>query len=294
MAKWKVAMEWEARIILLVLSVTLLPCGRAQTAKAIDPPKTFDLAAIDAYVAAQVREQGYAGLSLAIMRDGKVVLAKGYGKRLLEEKAAVEPDTAFAVGSVTKQFTCACILLLAEEGKLSIDDKVAKYEPKLTRAGDITLHDLMTHISGYPDFYPLDFVDRRLVKPILPEALLAEYAGAKLDFEPGERWSYSNTGYTLLGHVVAKVSGKPFGQFLKDRILDPLGMTHSAFEPGPEIRGQTKGYTSFALGPLEPAEPEASGWLYSAGGLWASAPDLARWDLALMEGRVLSPNRTAS
>ena len=85
------------------------------------------------------------------------------------------------------------------------------------------------------------------------------------------------------------MSGKPFGQFLKERILDPLGMTHSAFEPGPEVTGQTKGYTSFALGPLEPAEPEARGWLYAAGGLWASAPDLARWDLALMEGRVLKP-----
>ena len=84
------------------------------------------------------------------MRDGKVVLAKGYGKRLLEKAAAVVPDTMFAVGSVTKQFTCACILLLAEEGKLSIDDKVAKYEPNLTRAGDITLHDLMTHTFGIP------------------------------------------------------------------------------------------------------------------------------------------------
>ena len=186
---------------------------------------------------AQVRDEGYAGLSLTIMREGKVVMAKGYGKRLVEQGAAVEPDTPFAVGSVTKQFTCACVLLLAEEGKLSIDDKVAKYEPNLTRAGDITLYDLMTHLSGYPDFYPLDFVDRRLRKPILAEALLAEYAGAKLDFEPGERWSYSNTGYTLLGHIVAKVSGKPFGQFLKERILEPLGMTHSAFEPGPEVTG---------------------------------------------------------
>ena len=101
-----------------------------------------------------------------------------------------------------------------------------------------------------------------MIKPILPEALLEEYAGDKLDFEPGTRWSYSNTGYTLLGHVVAKVSGKPFGEFLKERILEPLGMTHSAFEPGPEIKGQTKGYTSFALGPLEPAKPEANGWLY--------------------------------
>jgi CubicO group peptidase (beta-lactamase class C family) len=90
--------------------------------------------------------------------------------------------------------------------------------------------------------------------------------------------------------VVAKVSGKPFGQFLKERILDPAGMTRSAFEPSPEVTGQTRGYTSFTLGPLEPATPEANGWLHAAGGLWASAPDLARWDLALMEGRILKPS----
>ena len=201
MARWTVRSGWIVRGVLFVslFLATSADWCRAQSPGPTEPPKTFDLAAIDAYVAAQVRDEGYAGLSLTIMREGKVVMAKGYGKRLLEEGAPVEPETPFAVGSVTKQFTCACILLLAEDGKLSIDDKVAKYEPKLTRAGDITLHDLMTHMSGYPDFYPLDFVDRRLVKPILPEALLAEYAGAKLDFEPGERWSYSNTGYTLLG-----------------------------------------------------------------------------------------------
>jgi D-alanyl-D-alanine carboxypeptidase len=289
MAKRKAPLGREVHVLLLLVLLASFSLARAQSPKTAVPPDSFDLAAIDAYVAVQVRDQGYAGLSLTIMREGKVVMAKAYGKRLLDQEAAVEPETAFAVGSVTKQFTCACILLLAEDGKLSIDDRVAKYEPSLTRAGDITLHDLMTHLSGYPDFYPLDFVDRRLVKPILPESLLAEYAGAKLDFEPGARWSYSNTGYTLLGQVVAKVSGKPFGQFLKERILDPVAMTHSSFEPGPEIKGQIKGYTSFALGPLEPAEPEASGWLYAAGGLWASAPDLARWDFALMEGRVLKP-----
>jgi D-alanyl-D-alanine carboxypeptidase len=290
MAKRKVPAGWEASVLVLLIGLLITwPSARAQSPRPVNPPKTFDLEAIDSYVAAQVRDQGYAGLSLTIMRAGKVVMAKGYGKRLVEEGASVESDTPFAVGSVTKQFTCACILMLAEEGKLSIDDKVAKYEPKLTGARDISLHDLMTHIAGYPDFYPLDFVDRRLMKPIQTEALLAEYAGDKLDFEPGERWSYSNTGYTLLGHVIARVSGKPFGQFLKERILDPLGMTHSAFEPGPGVKGQNRGYTSFALGPLEPAEPEASGWLYAAGGLWASAPDLARWDLALMEFRVLKP-----
>ena len=208
---------------------------------------------------------------------------------LIEDGTAVEPDTPFAVGSLTKQFTCACVLLLAEDGKLSVDDKVAKYYPNLTKAGEITLHDLMTHTSGYPDYYPLDFVDRRMNEPVSERALLAEYAGTKLDFGPNERWSYSNTGYVLLGSIVARVSGKPFGQFLQERILGPLEMTHSAFEPGLDFKGRARGYTVFALGPLEPAVPEASGWLHAAGGLWASATDLARWDIALMAGRVLKP-----
>jgi CubicO group peptidase (beta-lactamase class C family)/dienelactone hydrolase len=262
---------------------------RDPTRTAADPPKAFSLPAIDAYVQAQVRDQGYPGLSLAIMRDGKIVFAKGYGKRSIEDGAPVEPDTLFAVGSVTKQFACACILLLAEEGKLSVDDKVAKYYPALTRADQITLYDLMTHTSGYADYYPLDFVDRRLVKPIDEDALLSEYAEKRLDFKPGARWSYSNTGYVVLGRVVEKVSGKPFGQFLKERILDPLGMTHSAIEPGSDIGLRARGYTAFALGPLEPAPPEADGWLSFAGNLWASASDLVRWDLALIEGRVLKP-----
>jgi CubicO group peptidase (beta-lactamase class C family)/dienelactone hydrolase len=260
---------------------------REPTHTAAEPPKAFSLEAIDAYIKAQVCEHGYPGLSLAIAREGKLVFAKGYGKRSIEEGAPVEPDTMFAVGSVTKQFACACILLLAEEGKLSVDDKVAKYYPKLTGADRVTLYDLMSHTSGYADYYPLDFVDRRLVRPIDEDALLAEYAGRKLDFEPGERWSYSNTGYVLLGRVVEKVSGKPFGQFLKERMLDPLGMMHTATEPGSSMGVQARGYTSFALGPVEPAIPEAGGWLSFAGNLWSTAPDLVRWDLALAQENVL-------
>ncbi len=297
-------MRSYSRFLLILLLLASAPFARAQSPKTVDapkaaekpkpgdPPKTFDLKAIDAYVAAQVREQGFPGLSLTIVREGKVVLAKGYGKRSLEDETPVEPQTAFAVGSVTKQFTSACILLLAEDGKLSVDDKVAKYYPNLTSAGEISLYDLMAHTSGYADYYPLDFVDRRLREPIVEDALLAEYAGAELDFEPGARWSYSNTGYTLLGRVVEKASGQPMGQFLKERVLDPLGMTHSAFEPGSDLKGRRKGYTSFALGPLEPAVPEAKGWLGAAGGLWSTGPDLARWDLALMGERVLKPRLT--
>jgi D-alanyl-D-alanine carboxypeptidase len=275
--------------LLLWCLLVLTGIAHAEDPKAANPPTTFDLAAIDAYLAGQVRAQGFPGLSVAILRDGKLLFARGYGLLALDGDARVEPDTMFAIGSVTKQFTCACILLLAEDGKLSVEDKVSKYYPELTRAGEITLYDLMTHTSGYPDYYPLDFVDRRLRRPTPIDKVLAEYAGGKLDFEPGTRWSYSNTGYLLLGRVVEKVSKEPFGAFLKRRILDPLGLKHSVFEPGPEVKGRASGHTSFAIGPTEPAVPEAGGWLHAAGGLWCSASDLARWDLGLMEGKVLKP-----
>ena len=187
-------------------------------------PDTFDTRAIDSFLSAQVQLANRVGLSIAIVKDGQVVLAKGYGKRSLEDRRPVEPDTLFAIGSVTKQFTCACVLLLAEDGKLSANDPVAKYYPNLTRAKDITLLDLMNHVSGYPDYYPLDFVDRRMQAAIAEDELLRQYAGGKLDFEPGSKYSYSNTGYILLARVVEKASGETFGAFLSRRILKPLGM----------------------------------------------------------------------
>jgi CubicO group peptidase (beta-lactamase class C family) len=253
--------------------------------QAPDLPTTFDLAAVDAYIAGQVKAKGFVGLSVAIMRDGKIVFAKGYGRRSIEKNLPVEPDTSFAIGSITKQFTCACVFLLAEEGKLSIDDPVSKYYPNLTRAKDITIRDLMNHTSGYPDYYPLDFVDRRMMKPIPIDGLLKEYAGGKLDFEPGSRFSYSNTGYILLGGIVEKVSGEPFGKYVT-RLLKPL--KHSRFG-SPEGLSAASGYTAFALGEPEPAVPEATGWIDAAGGLWASASDLLEWDLALTTGKVLKP-----
>jgi D-alanyl-D-alanine carboxypeptidase len=282
-------MTCYCRFLLLLSLFLAAPNGRAEEPKPSEAPSTFDLPAIDDYVAGQVRAKGYPGLALTILRDGKVVFAKGYGRRSLMSEGRVELDTPFAIGSVTKQFTCACILLLAEDGKLSVEDRVAKYYPDLTRARDITLYDLMTHTSGYPDYYPLDFVDRRLRKPIALDQLLTEYAGGKLDFEPGTRWSYSNTGYLLLGRVIEKVCKEPMRPFLNRRILEPLGMKHSAFDPGSDVAGLAHGYTTFALGPMEPAPREADGWLHAAGGLWSSVSDLARWDLALMEGKVLKP-----
>lgn len=272
-----------------IVVASLLGNERAQCQETSGPPSRFDLEQIDQYVAAQVEKKGLVGLAVAIMRDGQIVFAKGYGKRSLDPARPVEPETSFAVGSVTKQFTCACILLLAEEGKLSVHDRVAKYYPQLTQASQITLLDLMNHTSGYPDYYPLDFVDRRMLQPISLTGLLQQYAGGKLDFEPGSRFSYSNTGYILLGGVVEQVTGKSFGEFLQQRILTPLKMEHSRYRSADGLASAARGYNGFALGPAEPAIPEAAGWIDAAGALWASAPDLLRWDLALISGQVLKP-----
>jgi CubicO group peptidase (beta-lactamase class C family) len=263
--------------------------ARADKKDAPSLPKTFDVKLIDEYLAAQLKAKRTVGLSVAIMKEGKFVLAKAYGKASLKPEADVDVETMFAAGSVTKQFTCACILLLAEDGKLSVHDKVAKYYPNLTQAKDITLYDLMTHASGYPDYYPLDFVDRRMLKPIALDKLITEYAGGKLDFEPGTKWSYSNTGYIILGRVIEKVSGKSFAQFLDERIFKPLGMKSSIDEPALGGKGLAVGYTSQFLGDVEPARPEAEGWIQAAGGLYTTPSDLVRWDLALMDGKVLKP-----
>lgn len=274
--------------LIFLLAAALVP-ERTDAADAARLPTTFDLPAIDAYLAAQVKEASRVGLSVAIVKDGQVVLARGYGQRSLEAPQPVEASTRFAIGSVSKQFTCAAALLLAEDGRLSVQDKVAKYYPDLTRAGDITLLDLMHHTSGYPDYYPLDFVDRRMQQPVNPDDLLRHYAGGKLDFEPGTNWSYSNTGYILLGRIVEKVSGQPLAALLQQRVFGPLGMTNTFYEPAHPVPHSAQGYTTFALSPPTPIVPEGRGWLEGAGGIYSTPSDLARWDLALMDGTLLKP-----
>ena len=249
----------------------------------------FDAQAVDALVAAEVKARGLVGITLAVARDGKIVLSRGFGLASLADRRPVTEETMFAIGSVTKQFTCACILLLAEDGKLSPQDKVAKYYPDLTRADEITILDLMNHVSGYPDYYPLDFVDRRLATPRPVDEVIRLYGTGKLDFEPGTRYSYSNTGYDILGRIVEKASGLPYGEFLSNRILKPLGLEHTIYEPDTAGTRFAQGYSSFALSGPEPAVPEGKGWVAAAGAIYSTASDLVRWDLALMSGKVLKP-----
>lgn len=285
------------RSLALLAATLVAACGRPQPPRPPPahsssarpapppPPTSFDPAAIDAYVAGQVAAQDLEAAALVVVREGRTVLARGYGKTA--GGAPVTEGTPFGIGSVTKQFTCAAVLSLADEGKLSLDDRVSKYFPAATRAADVTLDDLGAHLSGYPDYYPLDFVDQRMRAPIAPDDLVARYTKGALDFEPRTRFSYSNTGFVMLGRVAERASGRPFGALLQERFFAPLGMTSTTTDPR-SLPDRAAGHTSFFLGASERATSEAEGWLHGAGDLFSSASDLARWDLALAGGKLLS------
>jgi len=249
-------------------------------------PAAFDPAVIDAWVGAEVARRGAVGAALVVVRGGQTVLARGYGVRRAGEVRAVDVDTPFAIGSVSKQFACAAALTLADEGKLSMSDRVAKYYPALTGAADIELADLGGHVAGYRDYYPLDYVDRRMLAPVAPDALIAQYAGLPLDFPPRTRYSYSNTGFVLLARIVERTSGAAYGALLAERFWRPLGMTHTTL--GRPAADAATGHEAFLLEDPAPAAVESDGWLFGAADIWASARDLARWDVALAEGSVLS------
>ena len=264
------------------LAALILAAGTAAAA-------TPDRAALREQIAAALKARGLVGLSAAVVENGTTVLAEGFGKRSLQTGEPVTADTMFAIGSITKQFTAACVLLLAEDGKLAVTDKVAKYYPDLTRAADITLLDLMNHVSGYPDYYPLDFVDRPMARPTPSDEVIRRFGTRPLDFEPGSRYSYSNTGYLILGRVVEKVSGQSYSDFLTGRILKPLGLVHTAYEPDPGSPACARGHMSFWLGAPEIVPLEGKGWVAAAGALFSTPTDLAAWDLALVGGKVLKP-----
>lgn len=265
----------------LILAATLAPAVAVAQAP-------IDERVVDSIVTAGMKEHRLVGLSVTLMRGGQVALQKAYGEASLQPRLPVDTLTRFSIGSVTKEFVAALTLLLQEDGKLSVHDTLAKWYPNLTRSREITLLDLINHVSGYHDYYPLDYVDREMARPTTAEAIMKEYATVPLDFDPGTRWSYSNTGYTILGRVLERVSGKALGTLLEERIFRPLGMRQTMYEPTAPERRAT-GYVSWALGEMEPAQLEGRGWIGAPGGIWSTAGDIARWDLALMRPGFLTP-----
>lgn len=177
---------------------------------------------VDEYIRAEMQAQQIPGLALAVIKDGKTVIARGYGLANVEHQVPVRPETIFQSGSTGKQFTATAVMMLVEEGKLSLDDKITKYFPDGPEAWqNITLRHMLTHTSGMTD-YPQDFDLRR---DYTEDDLYQRIKPIPLAFQPGEKWSYSNLAYVMLGILIHKVSGKFYGDFLQERIFKPLEMT---------------------------------------------------------------------
>src|SRR6201988_547858 len=233
---------------------------------------------------------GVPSASIAVVKDGKIVYLNAYGSARLEPKTPATSGMRYSIGSISKQFTAVALLLLQEQGKLSLDDKVAKFVPNLTRANEVTIRQLLSHTSGYQDYWPQDYVMPMMLHPVTAEKILDTWGRKPLDFEPGTKWQYSNTNYVIAGVIVEKISGEPLLQFLQQKIFAPLNMKSVADTDKTKL-GDTDptGYMRYALGPPRPAPREGSGWLFAAGGLAMPAEDLARWDISIINQNLMRP-----
>jgi CubicO group peptidase (beta-lactamase class C family) len=269
------------RLVILLLAFA----GAPAFAQALTPAET---ARIDHVVNEALGATGVPSASIAVVRGGRIVLARAYGRQS-PEIATATPDALYQIASISKQFTAAAILILRDQGRLSLDDHVSKYVPGITGGDRITIRQLLSHTSGLQDYWPQDYSFAAMERPVTPQQIVARWAHQPLDFAPGTQWQYSNTGYVVAGMIVERVSGQPLLAFLQSHVFRPLGMhpidQDLAIGPGFPI-----GYRRNALGPVRPETPAARGWLYAAGELAMTASDLARWDIARID-RALLPAR---
>jgi CubicO group peptidase (beta-lactamase class C family) len=228
--------------------------------------------------------------SVLVARDGVVLLSKGYGSANLEWEVPNSPTTKFRLGSITKQFTAACILLLEEHGKLKVEDSVKKYMTDAPAAWDkVTIFNLLTHTSGIPSFTAFPEYASTEAIATTPEKLVARFREKPLEFQPGERWNYSNSGYVLLGYLIEKISQQSYSQFVQENIFNPLGMKDSGYDSNSAIiLHRASGYSPGEKGVTNTGCIDMS-IPFSAGGLYSTTEDLLRWEHGLMGGKLLSP-----
>jgi CubicO group peptidase (beta-lactamase class C family) len=265
----------------------MVATAAAQTVDKIDPALKSRIDRI----AAQVLEQtGVPSASVAVVEHGKLVYTHAYGKAMLDPTLPATPEMRYSIGSISKQFTAAAILLLQEEGKLSLDDAVGKYVPGLTRGNEVTIRQILSHTSGYQDYWPEDYVMTPMLHPETVQQILDTWGKKPLDFEPGTQWQYSNTNYAIAGKVVEAAGGEPLMDLITRKIFRPLGMKSVWNSDEAKLTSvDATPYYRHALGPLRVAPKEGRGWMFAAGELAMTAHDLALWDESLIAQTVLKP-----
>ena len=274
----------RAPALAVVFALALSPSARA--AEAPDLGKQ-----LDAEMAQHFRPD-QPGAAVLVRKGDQILLRKGYGLGDVDGRRPVRPEQVFRLGSITKPFTAAAILLLAESGKLSVTDDIRKHLPGYPTGGaTITIEHLLTHTSGIPSYTDLPSFRELMAREIEPAALVDQWKDLPLEFPPGARMKYSNSGYHLLGLIIEKVSGLSYAQFIAQRIFAPLQMTHSGYGDDPKldrVRGYERGRGRGEDGPARPALPINMKIPYSAGALVSSVDDLARWDSAIAAGKLIS------
>ncbi|MDP9176135.1 MAG: beta-lactamase family protein [Gemmatimonadota bacterium] len=229
------------------------------------------------------------GASVLVVRDGRPVIRRSYGQSNLEDRIAATPETNYRLASVTKQFTAAAILLLAEDQKLSLDERVKKWLPSLPSAVDsVTVEHLLSHTSGIVD-YEDAMATGTTVQLYDSDVLHLLESQDTTYFSPGKSYRYSNSGYALLALIVERVSGRSFAAFLRERIFIPVGMSHTvAYEEGiSTVPSRAYGYT-LKDGRWTRKDQGPTSAVLGDGGIYSSIDDLARWDAALYDSRLLS------
>lgn len=245
-------------------------------------------AKLDTLLNAYVKVLGFNGTVL-VATKGAVIFEKGYGYKNKSTNARNDTNTVFQIGSITKQFTSAIILQLAEQNKLSLQDSLAKYIPDYPNGGKITIENLLTHTAGVYNYTnDVNFMVNETAHPINRDSLVNRFKYKPLDFPPGQKFSYSNSGYILLGYIIEKVTGQSYFQVVRQRIFQPLHMDHSGFD-FTHLRSPDKaiGYTS--PDSTTPASIVDSSVSFAAGAIYTTVGDLYKWDLALREGKIINP-----
>lgn len=258
----------------------------AQAATSLDAATA---AKVDQAVEHVIEATGIPSASVAIVQHGQIAYLHAYGNARLDPPVPATTEMHYSVGSVSKQFTAALILLLAQDGKLTLDDPLAKYLPQLTQAKEVTIRQVLSMTAGYQDFWPEDYVMTRMMAPTNTAHILKEWGQKPLDFEPGTEWQYSNTNYVIAGRIAEIVGGRPLVEQLRARIFDPLHMQGVLDQDASHLpASDPTGYYQHALGRLRPAPLEGSGWMFAAGELAMSPRDLALWNISMINRSLLS------
>lgn len=244
-----------------------------------------EAAGIDRAVTATLKETGVPSAQVAVVRGGRIVLDRAWGKAS-EIIPAATPALPYQIASNSKQFLAALLLMLENDGKLSLDDKVSKWLPAVSGAERMTVRQLLSHTAGLQDYWPQDYLFSAMETPVDPAGIVARWGAKPLDYEPGTRWQYSNTGYVVAGMIAEKAGGEPLWDQMEKRLFKPLGINPLPIDAtnGPRF---PQGYHRNALGPVRAAKPPARGWLWAAGELSMTAAELAKWDIARIERSLL-------